>query len=341
MTSSTSRPSGVLDAAFPNLKGSGTVGSVDDSLVHVNVDGTYVIEEGDGMYRQYNANGSRSDFPTFRMAQYREPDVASRQLRRITTFASSEALIFMRAQFTGKPTPGFQGPTNEPGSLSLTPAYPDPDVDSNFSSAGISNDRFVILESRWTQGYPVQGYLRYVDITPKVKVPKSQEILGFGALPNRLVGDSPFEVKGVTATSGLPVRFVSSNPEIVFVKGQTLKIRAAGKATITATQSGNEDYAAAPSIAREMKVEKRKEAIKFATKPTRKYFKNRVFKLQATSLSGRKAVFVSSNPKVIQIKGRRAVIRGVGKVTIRAKLMGNDEYRSAKSKRRTVRVEKV
>lgn len=51
-----------------------------------------------------------------------------------------------------------------------------------------------------------------------------------------------------TATSGLPVSFLSSNSSIASISGNTVTINAAGNFTITASQSGNSMYEPAASV---------------------------------------------------------------------------------------------
>ena len=65
------------------------------------------------------------------------------------------------------------------------------------------------------------------------------------------MGDFNFSPTAV-ASSGLPVTFVSSDSLVAEVLGtvsnQTIKIRAAGTATITASQAGNGSFNPAPSV---------------------------------------------------------------------------------------------
>jgi hypothetical protein len=50
------------------------------------------------------------------------------------------------------------------------------------------------------------------------------------------------------ASSGLPVSYVSSDPSVASVTGNTVSILSAGSSTITASQSGNGNYLATNSI---------------------------------------------------------------------------------------------
>ncbi|HAI77333.1 MAG TPA: hypothetical protein DCM08_13950 [Microscillaceae bacterium] len=74
----------------------------------------------------------------------------------------------------------------------------------------------------------------------------NQSIL-FGTLAQRILGDAPFALNA-TATSGLPVSYTSSNTAVATISGNTVTLVGAGTTTITASQAGNADFAAAPSV---------------------------------------------------------------------------------------------
>ena len=74
------------------------------------------------------------------------------------------------------------------------------------------------------------------------KVPQQIE---FGPIKDHSVGDFPF-LLNASATSGLPVYFVSSNPSVATIVGDYLYVQGAGNVTIFAKQDGNEKFDAAP-----------------------------------------------------------------------------------------------
>jgi hypothetical protein len=80
---------------------------------------------------------------------------------------------------------------------------------------------------------------------------KSDQTISFSPIADKSVGDFDFSPTAV-ASSGLPVSFASSNSLIAEIQGsapnQTIKIRAAGTATITASQAGNNGYNAATTV---------------------------------------------------------------------------------------------
>lgn len=56
------------------------------------------------------------------------------------------------------------------------------------------------------------------------------------------------------SSSGLPIEYVSSNPDIILINGGYAEFIADGKAEITAKQTGNDNYLEAPSISKEIDV---------------------------------------------------------------------------------------
>ncbi len=79
-----------------------------------------------------------------------------------------------------------------------------------------------------------------------LQAPKWQSIT-FDVLSAKTPNDVPFELTA-TATSGLSVRFESSNPQVATVSDSTVTIVGLGETVITALQDGNDDYAAAAPV---------------------------------------------------------------------------------------------
>lgn len=84
----------------------------------------------------------------------------------------------------------------------------------------------------------------YFDASPvnnELTVNKANQSIIMGDLPVMTYGDAPFELSA-QATSGETVTFTSSDPDVVFISGNTAKIMGAGTAWITATQQGGDNY---------------------------------------------------------------------------------------------------
>ncbi len=80
---------------------------------------------------------------------------------------------------------------------------------------------------------------------------KAGQTITFGALPDRTFGDPDFPV-GATATSGLALSFAASGR--CTVSGATVHLTGAGSCTLTASQRGDSNYAAAPAVSRTFQV---------------------------------------------------------------------------------------
>jgi autotransporter-associated beta strand protein len=84
--------------------------------------------------------------------------------------------------------------------------------------------------------------------------PSSQtQTISFGALPAKTFGNAPFALTA-TASSGLTVSYMSSDPLVASISGDTVTILKAGSTTITASQAGNASYSAAASVAQVLTV---------------------------------------------------------------------------------------
>lgn len=84
---------------------------------------------------------------------------------------------------------------------------------------------------------------------------KCNQTITFGALSSKTYGDASFSLNA-TASSGLPVTYTSSNSSVATVSGNTVTITGAGSTTITASQTGNIDFFAAPSVPQTLTVTK-------------------------------------------------------------------------------------
>jgi hypothetical protein len=90
----------------------------------------------------------------------------------------------------------------------------------------------------------------------KLVVNKAAQIITFNPLPNKKKGDNPFAL-AATSTSGLPITYKSSNPKVASIIGNVVTILKVGETTITASQSGNSSYNAAPKVKQTLRVIKK------------------------------------------------------------------------------------
>jgi hypothetical protein len=82
----------------------------------------------------------------------------------------------------------------------------------------------------------------------------ANQTISFPPIPRVIIGDPDFILNAV-ASSGLPVSFVSSNPSVATVTGNLVHIVSAGSTVITASQAGNTNFNAAPSVPRTLTVD--------------------------------------------------------------------------------------
>jgi glycosidase len=82
---------------------------------------------------------------------------------------------------------------------------------------------------------------------------KLTQSLSFTLSPTATTSEAPRTLTA-NATSGLAVTFASSDPAVASVSGNTLTFVAAGNATITASQAGNENFEAAADVSQPLTV---------------------------------------------------------------------------------------
>ncbi|QJD95219.1 hypothetical protein HH214_04665 [Mucilaginibacter robiniae] len=122
---------------------------------------------------------------------------------------------------------------------------------SNTSVATIVNGKIHIVGagvSTITATLAANGnYTNMPSVTHTLIVNKAPQIINFAIIPNQLKGVQ-YSLSAVTASSGLPVTLVTSDPVIASVNGQTLSANRLGSITITATQEGNANYLPATTV---------------------------------------------------------------------------------------------
>jgi hypothetical protein len=92
-----------------------------------------------------------------------------------------------------------------------------------------------------------ENYNAASSVQQTLTVAKGTQTINFGALPSKTYGDIPFNLSA-TASSGLGVTYSSSESNVASISGSTVTILKAGSTTITASQSGNDNYNAATSV---------------------------------------------------------------------------------------------
>lgn len=70
---------------------------------------------------------------------------------------------------------------------------------------------------------------------------KADQSITFNALGKKNFGEANFALTAST-TSGLPISYTSSDPNVATISGSTITLRGPGKTTITASQAGNNNF---------------------------------------------------------------------------------------------------
>jgi|JI10StandDraft_1071094.scaffolds.fasta_scaffold00349_24 hypothetical protein len=160
-----------------------------------------------------------------------------------------------------------------------------------------------------------------------ITVNKQNQTITFPTLTAKTFGDANFNL-AATASSTLPVSYVSSNTNVATIVGSTVTIVGAGTTTITASQAGNEIFNAAPNVPRDLVVNKANQTITFNALPA-KALGDAPFTLGATASSGLTVSYVSANTAIATVAGNTVTLVATGSVTIHANQAGNNNYNAA------------
>jgi hypothetical protein len=159
---------------------------------------------------------------------------------------------------------------------------------------------------------------------------KLPQTISFGALPNKVLGDPPFNI-AATASSGLPVSFVSTTPAVCTVAGNQITLVGGGQCSITASQPGNSTYLPAPNVARLFVVNdpaKQNQTITFNALPNKR-LGDPPFSIAATASSGLNVSFASTTLAICTVAGNVVTLVATGQCTIRASQPGSAAFNVA------------
>lgn len=165
-------------------------------------------------------------------------------------------------------------------------------------------------------------------------VVKQSQVISFEPLPATTYGSGTFAL-AATSSSGLPVRFRSSNAAVATVSDNVVTITGAGNTSITASQAGNGAYAPAVDVVRMLVVNKATQSITLDSLSA-KQTSDAPFELQGTTSSGLIVNYQSSNTAVATVALNVVRVVGAGTTSITASQPGNSNYEAATSVVRTL-----
>jgi hypothetical protein len=174
------------------------------------------------------------------------------------------------------------------------------------------------------------------DATATLIIDRAGQTITFDALSDRTFGDAPFTLNA-TSSSGLPVGFgIVSGP--VSLGGDTLTITGAGTVTLRASQEGDANFGAAPTVTRSFKVAKAKQIITFPAIADMT-FGDPDFTLNATADSGLGVSYSAEG--ACSVSGATVHLNGAGSCIIAASQAGGDNYEAAADARQSFHLAKA
>jgi uncharacterized repeat protein (TIGR03803 family) len=96
-------------------------------------------------------------------------------------------------------------------------------------------------------------YNQAPSVTQVLVIDKSEQTITFNLLEPKKEGDAIFSLTA-SSTSGLPITYINSNPDVALVSGNLVTILSKGSTSITATQSGNNVFLPALEVSQPFKV---------------------------------------------------------------------------------------
>jgi len=164
-----------------------------------------------------------------------------------------------------------------------------------------------------------------------LNIVQASQTISFGAITPVAYSPAGTFILSGTASSGLPVSYVSSNLNVATVSGNTVTIVNAGTTYITASQSGNEFYLPAATIQEGLLITPAPQTITFSALPSVTYGGS-AYTFTATSSSGLPVTFsVSSGFGIVTVTGNTFTINAAGNTGIAASQTGNSNYQNATS----------
>ena len=169
------------------------------------------------------------------------------------------------------------------------------------------------------------NYQAAAQVTQSFTVNPEPQTITFAALANQIVGGT-FNVSA-TASSGLPVVF-SATSSVCSITGSTVTLLTSGTCTISADQSGNSLYAAAPETNQSLNVGPGPQTISFAALPNKSVSAS-AFQVSASTSAGLPVTFTVGPGAICQLVKGLVTPETSGICTVTANQAGNANYTAA------------
>jgi hypothetical protein len=216
------------------------------------------------------------------------------------------------------PTPGWSVSDGTPGTISAS---------GLFTASATTGGSGTVIAS-------VEGVTSSAPIVVADPEMRSQTIT-LAEIAPKTYGDPDFVVNA-TASSGLPVVLSASGS--CAVDGTRVHVSGAGSCTITASQGGDANHNAAPSVARTFAIARADQTIEFAPLADR-YTGDTAFSVHATASSGLSVTFRAAG--ACNAIGAAIHIAGPGSCTVTASQAGDANYNAASDVARSFAIKRA
>jgi Bacterial Ig-like domain (group 3) len=190
-------------------------------------------------------------------------------------------------------------------------------------------------------GLSANGYNVVYDYTDSsYQVTQASNTITFAGIPGQTYGNPSFQIDP-TASSGLPVSLqATGNCSLDSATAPAdVTITDAGSCSITASQAGNNDYAAAQNVTQTFSIAQASQIIDF-TSPSPHTYGDPSFEIDPTATSGLTVSLSSSGPCSLSsgTSPAQVSITGAGQCSITASQGGDTDYSAAQSVTQTFNI---
>jgi hypothetical protein len=195
------------------------------------------------------------------------------------------------------------------------------------TTASLIAEGFCTIEAT-QNGNNAQGHSEYFAASAVFQtfgVGHASQTINFPAIGNKIAASTVN--LAATASSGLAVSFASATPSVCTVSGTTASLIAEGFCWINASQAGNGEYFAAPTVGQQFGVGHATQTISYT--PSGPLVAASTVNLEPKASSGLAVTLTSTTPSICTISGATATLLTYGFCGVTASVAGNNEYFAA------------